>query len=301
MSGANALKPDHGLLATNGCRSPRVVNWQAEERVASVVPAAVSGTGIDGAAHTLSAAHPTLGKLTEQSRRALLRWSRFRAVKRRETVWRQGDLAGAVILVVHGYLKRSTPLADGNDVLLGLIGPGDCAGERTVLLDQPHDANLTALSDCVLLTIDARQFRHAFGHEPEALLAIMRSTTEELQRTTQQLLDGRARTTAGRLAKVLLCLPRSPSPGSGGTTRLCLRLSQSELGAMAGICREVVNRYLAIWRDAGWIELSDGRVASFNMAAITRLSRDDVSVEPGTVARSQQPAARPGAGGIKVI
>jgi CRP/FNR family transcriptional regulator, cyclic AMP receptor protein len=270
MPGVNALKTGLGSLA-----SPRVVAWQP------VRPAAAPGTGADAAAYALSAAHPTLGKLTEQSRRALLRWSRFRAVKRRGTIWRQGDAAGAVILVVSGHLKRSTPLSDGNEVLLGLIGPGDCAGEATVLLEQPHDANLTALSECLLLMIDARQFRHAFGHEPEALLAVMRSTTEELHRTTQQLLDGRAQTTPGRLAKVLLCLPRAPSSGVNGATRLGLRLSQSELGAMAGICREVVNRYLGAWRDAGWIELSDGRVTSFDMTALFDLSQDKALAASG--------------------
>jgi CRP/FNR family cyclic AMP-dependent transcriptional regulator len=284
MASVNALKPDHGSLATTGCRSPRVGAWQQAEHARPAAPVARPGTGADATADALSAAHPTLGKLTEQSRRALLRWSRFRAVKRRETVWHQGDPAGAVILVVNGYLKRSTPLSDGNEVLLGLVGPGDCAGETAVLLEQPHDANLTALSECLLLMIDARQFRHAFGHEPEALLAVMRSTTQELHKTTQQLLDGRGQTTPGRLAKVLLCLPRAPSSGLSGATRLCLRLSQSELGAMAGICREVVNRYLGSWRDAGWIELSDGRVTSFDAAAIFDLSRDEASAAPTTAA-----------------
>ena len=279
MPGVNALKIGHGSSAATGCAAPRAVAWPAHQsRPAG--PAAIAGTGAEATAHIVSAAHPTLGKLTEQSRRALLRWSRFRAVKRREVVWHQGDVAGAVILVVNGYLKRSTPLSDGSEVLLGLIGPGDCAGETAVLLDQPHDANLTALSECLLLVIDARQFRHAFGHEPEALLAVMRSTAGELHRTTQQLLDGRAQTTPGRLAKVLLCLPRSPSPEPNGATRLCLRLSQSELGAMAGICREVVNRYLGIWRDAGWVELSDGRVTTFEMAAIYHLSRDEAVGDP---------------------
>jgi len=281
MPGINALKTGHGSLAT-----PRVVAWQPAR------PAAVPGTGADATAHALSAAHPTLGKLSEQSRRALLRWSRFRAVKRRETIWRQGDPAGAVILVVNGYLKRSTPLSDGNEVLLGLIGPGDCAGEATVLLEQTHDANLTALSECLLLMIDARQFRHAFDHEPEALLAVMRSTTEELHRTTQQLLDGRAQTTPGRLAKVLLCLPRAPSSELTGATRPGLRLSQSELGAMAGICREVVNRYLGIWRDAGWIQLSDGRVTAFDMTAIFDLSQDKALPAPGTFPGSRDHKAQ---------
>jgi CRP/FNR family cyclic AMP-dependent transcriptional regulator len=291
MSGVNALQADHGSFAATGCRSPRVVTWPGDH-VHPAVPVAAPAAGADAAAYTLSVLHPTLGKLTEQSRRALLRWSRFRAVKRRETVWRQGDPASAVILVVNGYLKRSTPLSDGNEVLLGLTGPGDCAGETAVLLEQLHDANLTALSECLLLMIDARQFRHAFGHEPEAMLAVMRSTTEELHKTTQQLLDGRAQTTSGRLAKVLLCLPRAPAAGQGRATRLGLRLSQSELGAMAGICREVVNRYLGTWRDAGCVELSDGRVTSFDMDAISKLSQDGTLAESGTAAFSRNPKAQ---------
>jgi CRP/FNR family transcriptional regulator, cyclic AMP receptor protein len=288
MSGVNALKTGHGSLTVTECRSTGVVAWQPVRPAAPGTPA----TGAEATAHALSAAHPILGRLTEQSRRALLRWSRFRAVKRRETVWRQGDVAGAVILVVNGYLKRSTPLSDGNEVLLGLIGPGDCAGEAAVLLDEPRDANLTALSECLLLMIDARQFRHAFGSEPDALLAVMRATTEELHRTTRQLLDGRVQTTPGRLAKVLLCLPRAPASAPGGPIRLGLRLSQSELGAMAGICREVVNRYLGIWRDAGWIELSDGRVTSFDMDAISDLSRDEAISAPRTVRGSRDHKAQ---------
>ena len=83
MSGVNALQTDHGSLATNRSGSPRVFSWLPSEHVRPAAPAAIPGTSVDAAALALSAAHPTLGKLTEQSRRALLRWSRFRAIKRR--------------------------------------------------------------------------------------------------------------------------------------------------------------------------------------------------------------------------
>ncbi len=282
MPGVTALKAEHGSLAANGHRSPRVVGWQGGDQIQSAAPQ----SDADAAAYALSAAHPALRELSEQSRRALLRWSRFRSVKRRAIVWDQGDDARSVILVVNGSLKRSAPLSDGGEVLLDLVGPGNCVGYTSVLLDRAHDASLTALSDCLLLMIDARQFRHAFEHEPDAMLAILRSMADELHSTTQQLLDDRGQTTPGRLAKVLLRLPRAPSSGSGGPTRLCLRLSQSELGAMTGVCREVVNRYLGIWRDAGWIETSGGMVTSFDMAVIVRLSRNETSAEAGRTALS---------------
>ena len=275
MSGLNARLTDHG------CQPNPVMAYQRTDYLRAVTSTVAAGTAADVTARALSAAHPTLGALTEQARRALLRWSRFRTVKRREVIGHQGDLAGAVILVVEGYLKRSTPLPDGDEVLLGIIGAGECAGEFAALQEQPHDANLTALSRCLLLMIDARQFRQAFDREPEGLLAIMRAATEQIQRTTEQLLDGRALSAPARLAKALLNLPRLPAPVPNGTAQLRLHLSQSELGAIAGICREVVNKHLGNWRGAGWIGMSGGTVTSFNTTAIANLLRDEGFADAG--------------------
>jgi CRP-like cAMP-binding protein len=287
MSGLNARITDHGSLSADGSKSTPVMTWQRADYRRAVATTATPGTAADATVHALSAVHPILGTLTEQARRALLRWSRFRTVKRREMICHQGDLAGAVILVVEGHLKRSTSLPDGDEVLLGIVGPGDCAGEMTALRERPHDTNLMALSRSRLLMIDARQFRQAFDRNPEGLLAIMRAAAEQLQKTTEQLLDARALSAPVRLAKALLQLPRLPASMPNGTTQLQLHLSQSELGTIAGICRVVVNKHLGVWRDAGWIGMSGGTVTSFDTAAIANLLRDDVFGQDGTAAVSR--------------
>jgi CRP/FNR family cyclic AMP-dependent transcriptional regulator len=244
MSGLNARVSDRGSHSTNGSQLPSLVNWrhadysrvvsqgtaspgagsQGAGSVGAVPLEPASASHVDATANMLSVAHPTLGKLTEQARRAVLRCSRFRSAKRREVICHEGDPSGTVILVVDGYLKRSMPLPDGNEVLLGLLGPGECAGELTALQDRPYDADLTAVSPCRLLIIEARQFRLAYEQEPVGLLAIMRSVASQMQRTTEQLLDGRALSTSIRLAKALLYLPRVPAPGSSDATQLKLRL-----------------------------------------------------------------------------
>jgi CRP/FNR family cyclic AMP-dependent transcriptional regulator len=249
--------------------------------------AVASRSGADAAASVMSAAHPILSPLTEQARRALSRWSRLRRVTRREVVCRQGDLADSVVLVMEGYLKRTIPLADGSEILLDVAGPGSCAGEMTVLQEQRRDADLTALSQCLLLMIDARQFRQAFDREPDGLLAIVRSTVGQLQRATEQLLDGRALNAGGRLAKVLLHLTRFSSSEPGAASHLQFRLSQSELGAMAGTSREVVNKHLGLWRSSGWIGMSGGTVTWVDTAAIGDMSRDEGMAGAGAVESSR--------------
>jgi CRP/FNR family cyclic AMP-dependent transcriptional regulator len=280
----NARPTDRGAISPNGDKTARVMTYQPADYLRAV---ATNATFETADARPLSATHPTLSTLTEQARRTLLRWSRCRNVKRREVICRQGDLAGAVILVVEGYLKRSISLSDGAEVLLDMIGPGDCAGEMTALQDRPHDADLTALSRCRLLMIDARQFRQAFDREPDGLLAIMRTAAERLQRVTEQLLDSRALAAPGRLAKALLYLAKLPSSGAGSAACFRLRLSQSELGAMAGVCREVVNKHLGVWRDAGWIKMSGGSVISIDTAAISNMLQNEMYAEVGAGAFSR--------------
>ncbi len=277
----NTLSSDHGAMPVIGARINPVLTYQRPGylRPTQTNTIAESGPGADPAVRRLTAAHPTLATLAEQDRRVLLRWSRIRKLKRREVICRQGDPAGSVLLVLEGYLKLSTPLADGGEVLLEIAGPGDCAGELTAMQDRPHDVNLTTLSECRLLMIDARQFRQAFDRHPEGLLAIMRTAARRIQKATEQMLDGRTLTAPARLAKALLYLARLPSAAPNATASLSLRLSQGELGSMTGMCREVVNKHLGTWRDAGWVQMSGGTVTRVDVAEIANLLQDDVFEE----------------------
>jgi CRP-like cAMP-binding protein len=256
------------------------------DHLRAVARNATSGSTAEAAARALSGAHPILGTLTEQAGRALLRWSRLRSVKRREMICHQGDPAGTIILVMEGYLKRSTLLASGDEAVLGVIGPGDSDGELSALLELPYETNLTALSRGVLLIIDARQFRQAFDREPEGLLAVMRLAAGRLRMTTEQVLDSRALPTPVRLAKVLLYLAKLPTSEPCTASCLPVRLSQTELGAMVGVCREVVNKLLGAWRDAGWISMSGGIVTSVDAVAIADLVQDEVHVGADVAPRS---------------
>jgi CRP/FNR family cyclic AMP-dependent transcriptional regulator len=242
------------------------------------VPAATpTGPATDPAVRRLIAAHPALGLLSEQDRITLLHGANLGVLKRQEVICYQGDPAAHVILVLEGFLKLSATLADGSEVFVAIAGRGDCVGEILALQTREHDANATALSACRLLMIDARRFRQVFERKPEGLMALLRLADGQLQTAVERLLDSRARTAPVRLAKALLEVARLPDSGLEGSPCLPLRLSQSELGVMAGMSREMVNKHLALWRDAGWIRMSGGTVASVNADALSAMSCEDIA------------------------
>jgi CRP-like cAMP-binding protein len=240
----------------------------------SISTAAETGPLGDPAVRRLFAAHPVLGTLPDQERDALLQWSRIRILGRQEMICRQDEAASSVILVLEGHLKLSSLVADGTEVFLDIAGPGQCIGELAALQKQLHTADATALSPCRVLLIDSRQFRLAFEHRSDGLLAILRLAGERLRRVSEQLADTCTLAAPVRLAKVLLRLARLPSSGSNSVAGLPLRLSQSELGLMTGLCREVVNKQLRIWLADGWIGMCAGRVTSVEIAALGRLVGD---------------------------
>jgi CRP/FNR family cyclic AMP-dependent transcriptional regulator len=239
--------------------------------------------------------HPVLGTLTEQERHTLLSVAKLRSVKRRHPIWHQDANANTVILVLEGYVKAWAPFANGGEAMLEILGPGECAGEISVLHEMPRECNLTALSCCHLVVVQAWQFRQIFHRQPDALSAIIRMTAERLRQAREQSLDSRALTVRARLAKALLYLTRLPSSGVHDPACLPVRLSQSELGAMAGMCREIVNKCLGEWRDAGWLEMSGGTVISIDVDAISEIplrgTIDDADMSWGA-RRSPPPTLR---------
>ena len=68
--------------------------------------------------HTLAATHPLLGTLPERERWALLDWSRLRHAARHQMIYREGEPANAVFIVLRGYARSSRTTADGREVSL---------------------------------------------------------------------------------------------------------------------------------------------------------------------------------------
>ena len=271
----NVSPASHGKIPILGGNIKPAAIHQAAAYLRSVPASAETGPGADPVVRKLFAAHPALSTLLEENRHALLSSSRIRLLTRQEVICRQDDPANTVILVLEGYVKQSRPLADGGEIFLDIAGPGDCAGEMAALEKRPYDADVTALSQCRLLLIDARQFRQILERQPEGLLAILRLANGRLWRVTEHFMDNRALAAPARLAKALLQLAQLPLAGPNGATCLLLRLSQSELGVMTNACREVVNKQLRAWRSAGWIGMSNGAVTSIHRVTLSKILEND--------------------------
>jgi CRP/FNR family transcriptional regulator, cyclic AMP receptor protein len=218
--------------------------------------------------------HPVLGHLGADGLESLVQKVTVQRFPERAQIFQQGDESRSVIAVADGYVKLSAVTLNGREVVLDLAGPGSVFGELAVLNGWPRTATATALAECVLLSIDGAAFSRALSRTPAAMLELIRLVSSRLRKTTEQMTDVIGVPAPARIAKALLQLAALHSKPVPGGLQIKFALSQRELGAMTGSIREVINRHLSNWRDAGWLRLSDCSIVLTNVQALRTLLHD---------------------------
>jgi len=191
---------------------------------------------------------------------AVLAQAITRRVARNETLLRRGDASTGAAVIVTGRVRISLMAADGREVTLGVLGPGDVIGEMSVLDGEEVSADVSALEDCVLLFIERARFLRLLRADADLCLRLMAVLCRRLRRANAVVEDMALLDLGARLARLLLRLAQDYGAPAGRGTRIEVKLSQKDLGTLVGSSREKVNKQLREWEEAGLLGKSEGRM-----------------------------------------
>ena len=191
-----------------------------------------------------------------------------RGYRRGEIVFNAGDAGDALFGVVSGRIRISTGTAEGREIFLNIMEPGDTFGEIALLDGGTRTATATAIEAAELVSIRREPFFELLEREPKAALELLRLCGERLRWTSGLLEDAAFLDAPARLAKRLLSLGELHGEDSaGGRT---VRISQEELANFLGASRQSVNEQLQDWKTRGWVALGRGTVTVLDAAALRR-------------------------------
>lgn len=186
----------------------------------------------------------------------LLERASLHAMKKGDVLLRQGDAGESLIILLDGTLWVSMVSSNGREIILDYAEAGSVLGEIALLDGGERTASVTALGEGKYLRLGARAFRDVLERHPSMAWRLLREMARRLRNANLTIESDRAYASGPRLAR---SLQRLMQRGESGTA-LRLDLSQSELGAFAGISRENINRQLGAWAEAGIVQLDQGRV-----------------------------------------
>jgi CRP/FNR family transcriptional regulator, cyclic AMP receptor protein len=191
--------------------------------------------------------HPFLGVLTDIEIRELLRRAATRHVPAGTVVFRKDDPGDGLYGVLAGTVLIVAESAEGKELILNRHDAGEFFGEVALLDGEGRSAGATTRDASDLVFLARAEFLAFLGQRPEAMLRIMALLCARLRRATSLVEDSAFLNVSSRLAKQLIALIDGGAP--------TLRLSQKELAQMLGVSREFVSKQLAVWREAGIVEL----------------------------------------------
>lgn len=188
------------------------------------------------------------------------------AMKKGDVLLHQGDRGDYLIILLDGTIRVSMVASNGREIILDYLEAGSVLGEIALLDGGERTASATALGDGQYLKLGARAFREVLEKHPSVAWRLLRELARRLRNANNTIESDRAYASGPRLARSLQRLVQNGAQG------VALKLSQSELGAFAGISRENINRQLGAWADAGVVELEHGRVRVLDMDVLEEIA-----------------------------
>jgi CRP-like cAMP-binding protein len=202
----------------------------------------------------------------------LAAYSRLTRYARGEALFRKGDDGAGLIVVTAGGIKVVLPSAEGQEIVLNVIGPGEVVGEIALLDGQPRTADCVAIAPTETLSLDRRDFLPLLQSRAEVGLAMIEVLCERLRKTSSHVENLVFSDPEVRLARAVLDL--SGRNLVAGSRRILM--TQQQLGTMIGLSRESTNKILRRWEKAGTISLSKGGLDVVDPAPLKRLAATDV-------------------------
>ena len=174
-----------------------------------------------------------------------------RNVTRGSIIMAAGDPTDSLYIVLSGRLKVMMSDADGKEVILTIIGPGEFFGEMGLIDDSPRSASVVAIEACELLAITRRDFKKCLAENFEMSMAVMRGLVRRLREADRKIGSLALLDVYGRVARLLLDMSETVD----GQKMVTKRLPKQDIAKMIGASREMVSRVMKDLQMGGFIEM----------------------------------------------
>lgn len=176
--------------------------------------------------------------------------------RRGETVFRKGEPADALYLVVSGQVKLFLPQASGGEKVVALVGHGESFGIAPLWLGLPHPAHAEAKNDCHLLLLD----RGVLIDQARLDYGLAERLMSDLSRRVMDLMQDLESCTPRSSLQRVSCflLQHRPEAGIGGYDIL-LSSTKRDIAAKLNLSQETLSRTFQALSREGAIEVR-GRV-----------------------------------------
>lgn len=192
---------------------------------------------------------PLFSGLTDSQIERLAAGSVRRSFPKGRTIVAEGEPSQSLYVLLSGRAKVQRSDTEGKEVILAVLGPGECFGEMSLIDDAPRSASVITIESCDFMSINKESFKSMLVSSPEISMRIMKGLVKRLREADKKIETLALLDVYGRVARVLLDF--SEQVGNDRVVRN--KLPRQEIAKMIGASREMVSRVMKGLEVEGYI------------------------------------------------
>ena len=189
-----------------------------------------------------------------------------------ELIYRYGDDPDVLSQIRSGLVELSLVSAEGKEVLIHIMKPGDCFGEIGLIDGSTRIQTASARGDTRLSIIGKQDFNLLRQQYPQINEELLNSQCRRIRMLLLFMEKSALSSIRQMLAQRLLTLANMFGEKQGDTVFIRAELSQEELGKMVGASRQSINKELSHLQQERILQLLPDGILLKDLEALERVS-----------------------------
>ena len=208
---------------------------------------------------TLIQTVPLFSDLSETSLKVITDKMVARSYDKEKMILIEESAGETFFLISEGTVKITRMSDDGREVILAILGEGDFFGEMALLDGEGRSANVIALEDAKVLTLQRSDFLDILERFPKIAIHLLKELTARIRHSDQQIESLSLSDAEQRISLVLIRLAEEMGQIKEGTVTIEHIPYQQDIANMAGTSRETVSRVYKMLEDKNQI-MREGKI-----------------------------------------
>lgn len=197
-----------------------------------------------------------------------------RRLARREALFHQGDPAEEFAVVLDGRLKLTQVSAEGQEVIVRYVGPGEMCAVVAMFPDQRYPVTAEAVADARVIGWPRHKLDDLLLEHPQLALNALRLLTERMGELSDRLRELATERVARRVARALLRLARKAGRRTDRGVEIDMPLTREDIARLSGTTLFTVSRLMADWEEAGIVGSGRERVVIHSPHRLVAIAED---------------------------
>lgn len=178
------------------------------------------------------------------------RHGRVQALTKGTILFSQGATADRCHALIEGRMRISQSGAEGDQVIVRFVGPGETFGTVALFTDRRYPAEASAVVDSVEMSWPESSLLQLIARHPRIAVNLVRIVGARLREAQERLREIATQRVDQRIAHALL---RLAPAGHQHDAVIEFPVTRQDLADMCGATLYTVSRVLTAWEKAGYI------------------------------------------------